>query len=359
MAAKRTSRLELLGLAAGRANDLASVVGKHEILLGKIMRETGIGNVLYGIEDPTQKVQVLEAASTADLTLTQTAQSITGDGDSSKVRLLLPTIGDWLIEATVALIVDATNPGTLKGELFVNDSGSAESGIAQFKPDSTETATVSMRWKVTTTTINTPVELKAWKDNAGGTARALVTHTRITAIGGGGSADIRLSNHGLLEGLGDISDHAYATLIDGSRAFTGEQSMGTNKLTSVVDPTSDQDAATKKYHDDNKYLDSEAIAAVEGEGTLDLGGAVTMASTLNVASWLTVPADGITLFPPTIDDALAFFYTVVGQSDPRMTLTHDRLAFGSGGSAADTVLRRRMANVFEILAGDSLEVDVL
>lgn len=33
---------------------------------------------------------------------------------------------------------------------------------------------------------------------------------------------------------------------------TGESSMGTHKLTNVVDPTSDQDAATKKYVDDNE-----------------------------------------------------------------------------------------------------------
>lgn len=37
---------------------------------------------------------------------------------------------------------------------------------------------------------------------------------------------------------------------DGSVAFTGDQSLGGNKLTSVEDPTSNQDAATKKYVDD-------------------------------------------------------------------------------------------------------------
>jgi len=36
---------------------------------------------------------------------------------------------------------------------------------------------------------------------------------------------------------------------DGGQAFTGEQSMGSNKLTNVTDPTSDQDAATKAYVD--------------------------------------------------------------------------------------------------------------
>lgn len=57
--------------------------------------------------------------------------------------------------------------------------------------------------------------------------------------------------HSNLLGLGN-DGHARYLDKDGSKAFTGEQSMGTNKLTNVVDPTADQDAATKKYVDDNE-----------------------------------------------------------------------------------------------------------
>jgi hypothetical protein len=43
-------------------------------------------------------------------------------------------------------------------------------------------------------------------------------------------------DHGGLAGLGD-DDHTQYILVDGTRAFTGDQSMGANQLTSVGDPT--------------------------------------------------------------------------------------------------------------------------
>ena len=48
-----------------------------------------------------------------------------------------------------------------------------------------------------------------------------------------------------------IHKHDIYTKADGTRAFTGNQSMGSKKLTNVLDPTANQDAATKKYVDDN------------------------------------------------------------------------------------------------------------
>lgn len=41
---------------------------------------------------------------------------------------------------------------------------------------------------------------------------------------------------------------------DGTTDFTGDQSMGGNKLTDLTDPTNTQDAATKNYVDTNFYL---------------------------------------------------------------------------------------------------------
>lgn len=253
-------RLKLLGLVDDKGGILQAVVDRHSILLGKLISELGLGNILYGIEDPAQKVQILLATATSTVTLTTSAQSITGDGDDSKVRLLLPTAGDWLVEATCDFRRDADpTPANMIGELYVNDSGSAESSVAISRHKTqNERATVGQRWKITSLVSNVPVELKVRMDGVGGNGRAHATHTRLTVIGGAGSADIRLSNHGTLEGLSDTGDHPYATLIDGSRAFTDDQSMGNHRITSLAAPTDDDDAARKI----DLYTDADAIIAV-------------------------------------------------------------------------------------------------
>jgi len=64
----------------------------------------------------------------------------------------------------------------------------------------------------------------------------------------GGAGDAPILHHGGLSGLTD-DDHNIYALVAGTRAFAGDQSMGSHKLTSVTDPASAQDAATKNYVD--------------------------------------------------------------------------------------------------------------
>jgi hypothetical protein len=61
-------------------------------------------------------------------------------------------------------------------------------------------------------------------------------------------ADESQFDHGSLAGLGD-DDHTIYTKADGTRAFTGNQSMGGFKLTSLGTPTAAGDAANKSYVD--------------------------------------------------------------------------------------------------------------
>jgi len=68
--------------------------------------------------------------------------------------------------------------------------------------------------------------------------------------------------HGALSGLSD-DDHLQYLLIDGTRAMTGTLDMGTQQINNVVDPALDQDAATKKYVDD-QIAAALAKAAVLG-----------------------------------------------------------------------------------------------
>lgn len=164
--------------------------------------------------------------ATADLTLTTSDQSITGDGNSSKVRVLLPTIGEWLVTAYGDFDVSATDPDECVARLYVDDSGTPETGSIVFGKGQVNRGTPGQQWVVTTTAANTPVELKARKLGAGGTAKITATHTTLSAsIGAGGGSTVETTDHGLLDGLGDTADHAWALLLDGSRAGSTGQAQ--------------------------------------------------------------------------------------------------------------------------------------
>lgn len=91
-----------------------------------------------------------------------------------------------------------------------------------------------------------------------------------------------VSDHGAMTGLGD-DDHTQYTLADGTRAFTGNQSMGGNRLTNVSDPVADGDAANKGYVD----------SVAQG---LDAKASVRAATTTNIASLNgTMTIDGVAL----------------------------------------------------------------
>lgn len=128
------------------------------------------------------------------------------------------------------------------------------------------------------------------------------TRWRVIAVG--------VTDHGVLTGLTD-DDHTQYILVGGTRAFTGEQSMGTNKLTNVVDPTVNQDAATKKYVDDNVGAPGGANTQVQFNDSGVFGGDAGLIynKTTNQLSVLSGglniqrnTASGIPLVVKTLDD---------------------------------------------------------
>jgi hypothetical protein len=57
--------------------------------------------------------------------------------------------------------------------------------------------------------------------------------------------------HNSLTGLTTGDPHTQYLKTDGTRALTGNMSIGSNRLTNLADPSSAQDAATKAYVDSN------------------------------------------------------------------------------------------------------------
>ena len=83
--ADSTTRLQLLGFEGNDGDALHAIVGRHDILLGKLINEVGLGNVLYGIEDPTLSDDIvthaaIAAAHQALVTLSGTPDYITLSG---------------------------------------------------------------------------------------------------------------------------------------------------------------------------------------------------------------------------------------------------------------------------------------
>ncbi|KKN65004.1 hypothetical protein LCGC14_0485610 [marine sediment metagenome] len=141
--------------------------------------------------------------------------------------------------------------------------GSGTFSIKELASADAPTAAYGQLWVKTAT----PNTLQFTNDD--GADFPLGDHDALVNFAAGEHVDEAAIDHGSIAGLAD-DDHTQYILVGGTRAFTGEQSMGTNKLTNVVDPTVDQDAATKKYHDDN--AGGGALQTVSFGGTWDGAG---------------------------------------------------------------------------------------
>lgn len=87
-----------------------------------------------------------------------------------------------------------------------------------------------------------------------------------------------------LTNIGDASLSVPYIKADGTRAFTGDQSLGSHKLTNVTDPSSAQDAATKNYVDTHSATPTlTGTQASPQSVTAGAGVALTAPTTLNMA----------------------------------------------------------------------------
>ena len=125
-------------------------------------------------------------------------------------------------------------------------------------------------------------------------------------------------DHGGLGGLGD-DDHTQYILVAGTRAFTGNQSMGSNKLTSVTNPTADQDAATKVYVDENT-VDVSGNYILK-DGSVDFTGAqagIAFGATEGVSGAIVsgTTVEGLTVYAPSVSGATVSATTLVSVAGP-------------------------------------------
>ena len=125
----------------------------------------------------------------------------------------------------------------------------------------------------------------------------------------GSDSDTHLSTQQAIKAYVDSRTAGAAAnyiLKDGSVDFTGDQSMGSNKLTSVTDPTADQDAATKAYVDVNT-VDVSGNYILK-DGSVDFTGAqagIAFGATEGVsgATLSGTTVEGVTVYAPSVSGA--------------------------------------------------------
>lgn len=102
------------------------------------------------------------------------------------------------------------------------------------------------------------------------------------------------ADHGQLTGLSD-DDHTQYILVAGTRAFTGDQSLGGNRVTSLGTPVASDDAATRGF------VESQ-IQGLDPKGSVDAATTAALPANSRVGDVLTASANGAF---PAIDTVAA------------------------------------------------------
>jgi len=141
-----------------------------------------------------------------------------------------------------------------------------------------------------------------------------------------------INDHGDLLGLEDIEDHPGYIVVTGARPFDGDQSMGNNKLTDLLDPVDNLDAVNLQTlnssittaitnNNTNSSFQTKVISLTDDTPTLTLGNRYIVPDPTLYVSWLgqenkiaeyngigwdfTIPNKGTVLF---VEDQNKIFY---------------------------------------------------
>jgi hypothetical protein len=233
---------------ADRLRDMNGVFGEENLF--NVYRRTGNG-----------------VWTSLPLSTTYGPNNESGITNEAEVLVLFNAAGQQTVAYTLTEVSGVTNVvfSTAPPNGVVVEARTMTSGVAQrinigngeITGDMLEDCAInSENWtdKVCIDDLGEPGEVLIWDEDTGG---PFLTHRLLTG-----------------DDIDDLEDWIGDNLsLSDLLAPTGNLSMGTHKITNVTDPTADQDAATKKYVDDE-------ITAIGGAGTIPqiLSGQVSFSS---------------------------------------------------------------------------------
>ncbi len=137
---KSTGRLRLLGMVGDGDNILQSVVDKHDILLGKLVGEVGLGNILYGIESPDTDVTTHAASVSAHhvkYTDANAIDAVEGEATLDLTGLIKFTLNNTTVQTDAEYIRGTATSGILaidvRDSLIINIDTNANTSTARLK----------------------------------------------------------------------------------------------------------------------------------------------------------------------------------------------------------------------------------
>ena len=257
-------------------------------------------------------------------------QVLKTDG-SGNLSWITPAVGSGTVSLVSTGIGMSGGPITTTGTIsLANTSVSAGSygtlvSIPNFIVDAQGRITGATNNAIPTanTTTTGLISSTDWNNFAGKLNKAGDTMTGLLTLSADPAVNLGSATKQYVDAVTNASVAAYVRK-DGTVAFTGPQSMGSNKLTFVTDPTSAQDAATKNYVD-TKFITKNLPAAPSAGQD---GQVLRWNNTALSWEYFTVAAGGVSAISGTTP------ITVSGSpTNPNISLANTAVTGGSYGAS--------------------------